>query len=381
MTPSYPPELETHWLKIAQAETRGTAIRDVSIACCPTSSASPTASPPRAPPRPPRPRRLYLRDTRSCAAYSLFFAPQTYARLSHILAELPPFPDTPKPLRVLDLGAGTGAASWALLDHLGRRPVALSAWDHSRPALRCLHDLFTDLRTARWPEATLRTYARPPRRIRRLLRKIRRHPPPLRPQRTPPRIPPPAPLPRRPRPRPQRTPHPVRTAGPRRRRLHARPARPRPLRPPSARPRPLPPRPRLPPRRPLPRCPHLEAHAGLQILNATLHRDLRHLAYALLVLSPDAPPAADTLRARVVGSPSHAKGQTVCPACCSDGLVHNIQLLHRDFDTAGRKTPPPRTRPCPPASPRSSPSAIPPSSAPPPPPSLHRPPPRDTMPT
>ena len=339
MTPSYPPELEAHWLKIAKTETRGTAIRDILHRLTPDivrlADRFTTARPPEAS---PAAAALYLRDTRSCAAYSLFFAPQTYARLSLILAELPPFPDTPKPLRVLDLGAGTGAASWALLDHLGRRrPVALSAWDHSRHALRCLHDLFADLRTARWPEATLRTYPAPldefaassetydvillhyvlnelPAESRRLLlsRAARALAPngrlilcePL-----------------------------VHEAGDFMRGLRAHAIEDLHL-------------------HVLAPCPHVRAcpldgpchdvrtwklTQALQILNATLHRDLRHLAYSLLVLSPEAPPAADTLRARLVGSPSHAKGQTVCAACCSDGLVHNIQLLHRDFDTAGRK--------------------------------------------
>ena len=336
---SYPAELEAHWLQTAKTETRGSAIRDILHRLTPdivrladrfTTARPPEAAPGAAP---------YLRDTRSCAAYSLFFAPQTYARLSLILAELPPFPDTPKPLRVLDLGAGTGAASWALLDHLGRRrPVALSAWDHSRPALRCLHDLFADLRTARWPEATLRTT--------------------------------PAPLDDFP---PASEPYDVillhyvlnELPADSRRTLLSRAARS------------LAPHGRLLLCEPLVHaagdfmrglrahaledlhlhvlapCPHARAcpldgpchdvrtwtpSQALQILNASLHRDLRHLAYSFLALSPEAPPAAETLRARVVGSPSHAKGHSVCPACCPDGQLHRLQLLHRDFDTAGRKS-------------------------------------------
>jgi hypothetical protein len=27
----------------------------------------------------------------------------------------------------------------------------------------------------------------------------------------------------------------------------------------------------------------------------------------------------------------------LCPACCSNGAIHRLQLLTRDFDTAGRK--------------------------------------------
>lgn len=333
---SYPAELEAFWLGVAQAETRGTAARDVLRRMLPDvvrladrfTVARPAEDADAAP---------YLRDTRTCAAYSLFFAPQTHARIAHILAELPPFPETAHPLRVLDLGAGTGAASWALLDHLGRRPVALSAWDRSRPALRCLHDLFTGLRNARWPEALLRTNCAPlgefapgadkydivllhyvlnellPDTRRALLSRAARA---LAPNG---RLILCEPL--------------VRDEGDFMRdlrayalsdlRLHV-----------------------------LAPCPHAQAcplgepchdvrtwklSQALQILNASLHRDLRHLAYAFLVLSP-APLAPDPqLRARVVGSPSRAKGQTLCPACCSDGQIHRLQLLHRDFDTAGRK--------------------------------------------
>jgi len=55
-------------------------------------------------------------------AYGLFFFPQTYTRTLWVVAELlerlqwAPAPD--RPLRVLDLGCGSGAASFALLDQL-----------------------------------------------------------------------------------------------------------------------------------------------------------------------------------------------------------------------------------------------------------------------
>ena len=338
---AYPAELETHWLQVAQAETRATTIRDVLQRMLPDivrlADRFTVARPAEVAAAVP-----YLRDTRSCAAYSLFFAPQTYARLALILAELPPFPETAQPLRVLDLGAGTGAASWALLDHLGRRPVALSVRDHSRAALRCLHDLFTALRHARWPEATLRTDSEPledftvssekfdvvllhyvlnelaPGQRRTLLSRAARS---LAPNG---RFIICEPL--------------VHDAGDYLRDLRAYALGDLGL-------------------HVLAPCPHEMAcplegpchdvrtwklSQALQILNATLHRDLRHLAYALLVLAP-APVAGESrlesapLRARVVGSPSHAKGQTLCPACCSDGQIHRLHLLHRDFDTVGRK--------------------------------------------
>ena len=107
-TIEYPAALETHWLTVAQAETRGGAPRDALHRLLPDirrlADRFTVARPADAVAAP------YLRDTRACAAYSLFFAPQTHARIAHILAELPPFPETTQPLRVLDLGAGTGAA-------------------------------------------------------------------------------------------------------------------------------------------------------------------------------------------------------------------------------------------------------------------------------
>jgi len=337
MTPSYPPELEAHWIDVTRAETRGIALRDVLHRIEPdivrlanrfTTERQDEAADPSTP---------YLKDTRSCAAYSLFFAPQTHARLTHILNELPAVPDTPKPLRILDLGCGTGAASWALLDHLGSRPVALTAWDQSRPALRCLHDLFSSLRRARWPETTLRTT-----------------PAPLDDFAT------------------SSEPYDVilihyvlnELSAEERRLLLSRASRA------------LTPGGRLIICEPLVHdegdymrdlrayaladlnlhlmapCPHALAcplegpchdvrtwkiSQALQILNNSLRRDLRHLAYALLVLTPETPPASDTLCTRLVGSPTHAKGQTTGPSCCPDGQIRRLQFLHRDFSTAGRK--------------------------------------------
>lgn len=333
--PSYPSELEAHWLQVAQAETRAGSDRDALQRLLPDirrlADRFTTARPPA------EAAAGYLHDTRACAAYSLYFAPQTHARLLHVLAELPPFPSTAQPLRVLDLGAGTGAAAWALLDHLGRRPVALTARDHARPALRCLHDLFTSLRNSRWPEATLRTQCEPVEALANPAEKsdvILLH-------------------------------YVLNELSPATRRtLLARAARA------------LAPGGRLIVCEPLLReagdylrdlrtfalgelglhllapCPHEQpcplgepCHdvrtwippRSLQILNATLRRDLRHLAFALLVLTPARPAAPESLRARIVGSPAHAKGQTLCPACCADGQIHRLQLLHRAFDTLGRK--------------------------------------------
>jgi len=335
--PSYPPELEAHWIDVARTETKTIALRDILHRIEPDIVRMANRFTTERPSEPETTGSPYLKDTRSCAAYSLFFAPQTHARLTHILAELPAFPDTPKPLRVLDLGCGTGAASWALLDHLGARPVALTAWDHSRPALRCLHDLFSAVRRARWPEAILRTTPAPlsefttapepydvilihyvlnelpPEEQRLLLSRAGRALAPGG------RLIVCEPL--------------VHAEGDYMRELRAYALKDLGL-------------------HLLAPCPHAQdcpldgpchdvrtwkISQALQILNNTLRRDLRHLPYALLVLTPEPPVEQEILCARLVGSPTHAKGQTTGPACCPDGEVHRLQLLHRDFDTAGRK--------------------------------------------
>lgn len=331
---AYPAELEAFWLLTARAETHATSDRDALHRLLPDirrlADRFTTA-------RPAADTAPYLKDTRTCAAYSIFFAPQTHARMAHLLTELPPFPETDRPLKILDLGSGTGAAAWALLDHLGDRPAALTTWDHSRAALRCLHDLFAGLRRARWPQALLRTTHAPlddfaanaetydvillhyvlneldPERRRSLLSRAARALAPGG------RLLICEPL--------------VHDAGDYMRGLRAHALEDLGL-------------------HLLAPCPHEQAcplatpchdvrtwilPRSLQILNSSLGRDLRHLAHALLVLTPDAPAPPDTLRVRVVGSPAHAKGQTVCPACCPDGHIHRIQLLHRDFDTTGRK--------------------------------------------
>ena len=97
-------------------------------------------------------------------AYGLFFFPQTFVRMRFILREVfqrghTPDPDTP--LRVLDLGAGTGAAGLALLSELGGKrqgPVELVAMDQAHTALEFLQQLFNDLAPL-WPKATLKTIA------------------------------------------------------------------------------------------------------------------------------------------------------------------------------------------------------------------------------
>ena len=65
----------------------------------------------------------YTKSRRAWAAYGLFFFPQTYARVRYIIDEVkerhPSLLSAKRPLRVLDLGAGTGAATLAVSESLG----------------------------------------------------------------------------------------------------------------------------------------------------------------------------------------------------------------------------------------------------------------------
>ncbi len=85
----------------------------------------------------------YADDPRALIAYGLFFFPQTYVRVQYPLIELFRYRHAPWPedetLRVLDLGAGLGAASFgvvAALRALGwRRTVAVTGVDRSNTSL------------------------------------------------------------------------------------------------------------------------------------------------------------------------------------------------------------------------------------------------------
>lgn len=332
----YPTELEAHWLALACAETKCIADRDALRRILPDIQrlAARFTDERAAAGAAPAP---YLRTTRDCAAYSLYFAPQTYARLTHVLAELPLRADPGAPVRILDLGGGTGAAAWALLDHLGPRPVELEARDHSRAALRGLRDLFAAQQPTRWPGAQLRTRCEPLEHIQPesacadviLIHYVLNELSPAAQQEL-----------------LARAAHALapggriivvepllRAAGDYLRDLRAWALSELKL-------------------HVLAPCPHEQTcrlaepchdvrtwvlPRSLQILNNTLKRDLRHLAFALLVLSDQPREKGKPLLARVVGSPSHSKGQSICPACCPDGQIRRLQFLHRDLDTAGRK--------------------------------------------
>ncbi len=364
LSTAYPPFLETYWLDQAQRETHSVSDRDAIRRLIPDirrladhfttlRPAHPAPPPPETPapadapaaPTAPATPSPYIRTTRHAIAYSLYFAPLTHARVNLLLPELPIRPPDPvRPYRILDLGAGTGAASWPALANArahGHENISLDVADTSRSALRALHDLFIALRPAAFPSALLRTHLGPVQAldlppaafdlvlVHYLLNEL---PPdeqlqlldkatallapdgillicePL-----------------------------VRADGDRHRawREHAlRDLRLNILAP----------------------CPHALAcplrepcHAvrtfplvrSLQILNSALRRDLRHLAFTSLALTraPLPPPTLGApIPARIVAPPTFAKGQTLCPACLPDGTFARLQILHRDLPPATRKS-------------------------------------------
>lgn len=103
----------------------------------------------------------YLNQADVLTAYTLFFAPQTYARvraaLAGILARLPAFPEA-HPLKILDLGSGMGPAALAASDlffeRTGHRPE-VTCVDWSEAALEVVRELAPQVKTVK---ADLATY-------------------------------------------------------------------------------------------------------------------------------------------------------------------------------------------------------------------------------
>jgi ribosomal protein RSM22 (predicted rRNA methylase) len=94
----------------------------------------------------------YLAEPALRRAYLLYFLPVNLAKVSGLLQEMPALPS--RPVRILDLGSGPGAASLALLDHLARRgdPAQsgseVVAVDRGREALQDAEFLWTHVTTA-----------------------------------------------------------------------------------------------------------------------------------------------------------------------------------------------------------------------------------------
>jgi ribosomal protein RSM22 (predicted rRNA methylase) len=100
------------------------------------------------------------------AAYGLFYFPQSYVRMRLLLAETEArgaAATVDRPLRVLDLGAGLGAATAAAAAHAAAtRPdaaVEIVAVDRAPAALALLRAWFGDLAPALFPCARLETRA------------------------------------------------------------------------------------------------------------------------------------------------------------------------------------------------------------------------------
>jgi len=90
----------------------------------------------------------YMSDPLSLAAYGLFFHPQTFERCCHVLSELKRRKRFPETIRILDAGAGLGAALFAAAAVFKEHTIQALAVDHSPAALKCLEEqavLFANL--------------------------------------------------------------------------------------------------------------------------------------------------------------------------------------------------------------------------------------------
>lgn len=147
----YPNELESWWLTAARRETAlatDDCLMSLETEVARLSDLFTTAR--------PTAFRDYAVTARSRLAYGLFFFPQTFTRVQQITREWLAAAGLPatRPLRVLDLGSGTGASTLAVAHTLQAHALTLTAVDHSPESLVCLRQVFTDL-TALWPHATL----------------------------------------------------------------------------------------------------------------------------------------------------------------------------------------------------------------------------------
>lgn len=153
--PPYPRELEEWWQKRALLETKQTDLPTALTHLRPdVQRLSDVFTFERA-------TKLadYSQDARLLLAYGLFFFPQTYARISLVLAELAKKwkPPGEEKLRLLDIGSGLGAATLATaFSPVLQKGGSITALDHSPSSLRILQELFTTHQNL-WPQSELRT--------------------------------------------------------------------------------------------------------------------------------------------------------------------------------------------------------------------------------
>ena len=151
MKPAYPAELEQWWLDQAR---KLTGISDIVTCLASLEKDVARLSDLFTLERAPR-FGEYAQDERMLLSYGLFFFPQTFVRVQLVLDEifacrLPSF----RPRRILDLGCGSGAATFAALMRFREAPIEARAVDASIPFLNIMKRLFEENR-ALWPNALL----------------------------------------------------------------------------------------------------------------------------------------------------------------------------------------------------------------------------------
>lgn len=166
--PAYPAELERAWLDIA---LKATGLRNEQTAVAQLEQQAGFLSDAFTKERDPE-FAGYASNRRALAAYGLFFFPRAYVRTLFALRECAPadaHKPKPGPLRIVDLGAGTGAAGLAAAQAWSARHperfIELELVDQATEGFKLARDLFAAGKSL-WPRATLvttkadaRTYA------------------------------------------------------------------------------------------------------------------------------------------------------------------------------------------------------------------------------
>lgn len=98
----------------------------------------------------------YFSKKRPLAAYGLYYFPRAYVRVRRVLQECRNTikPEYGKTVRVLDLGAGTGAAGLAVAHELSSFKVELTLVDQASASLKTAQQIYKEGRK-HWPSARL----------------------------------------------------------------------------------------------------------------------------------------------------------------------------------------------------------------------------------